>query len=58
VKQHPNIDTPVPPPYDENKGMGQASKLYEQEHEASGNLPDSSDPVYDGPKPFRITHEG
>lgn len=37
--------------------MGQVSKLYEQEHAASGNLPDSSDPVHDGPKPFRITHK-
>lgn len=54
--QHPNLDTPVPGPYDENRGMGQASKLNEQEHESSGNLPPSSDPVKDDPKPYRITH--
>lgn len=36
--------------------MGQVSKLTEQEREQSGNLPESSDPVHDGPKPFNITH--
>lgn len=53
---HPNIDADYPPPYDENKGFAQRSKLVEQERDQSGNLPESSDPVVDGAKPFRITY--
>lgn len=42
-KLHPAIDAEVPAlPYDENRGMGQVSRLTEQEREQSGNLPDSS----------------
>jgi len=53
---HPNLDADVPPTYDENKGMAQVSKQIEQDHEQSGNLSPSSDPVNDGAKPFRITY--
>ncbi len=57
-KLHPNIDMPTPPPYDENRGFAQESKLNEQDHQQSGNLPPSSDPVRDGDKPFRIHYPG
>jgi hypothetical protein len=53
---HPNLDADVPPTYDENAGMNRRSRLNEQEHEQSGNLSPSSDPVNDGDKPFRITY--
>jgi len=56
VKRVPNEDADVSGLYNENRGLGQASKLTEQEKEASGNLPESSDPVHDGDKPFRITY--
>lgn len=56
MKRVPNEDADLGGPYNENKGMAQVSKLIEQEREQSGNLPESSDPVNDGPKPFRITY--
>ena len=51
----PYIDE-ISPPYKEGEGFNQKSKLTEQEEAASGNLSPSSDPVNDGPKPFRITY--
>lgn len=56
MKRVPNEDADLGGPYKEKEGFAQKSKLIEQERDASGNLPESSDPVNDGPKPFRITY--
>ncbi len=56
TKLPPQVDADLPPLYDENSGMMRRSKLNEQDHEQSGNLPPSSDPVHDD-TPHRITYK-
>jgi hypothetical protein len=44
--------------YDENKGFAGRVKQSEQEHQQSGDLSPSSDPVRDGDNGFKIHYPG